>query len=116
MRKYKDFDALIKQKQQEPISIKLYGKLYQIPAAFPANAALTITRMTKEDANQELQMDQLELILNLIYGKDVIAEWMSRGITVDILTDILTWTVAQYGAEDTEDDIVKNSLAPVVKD
>ena len=109
---YKDFDAVFSLKEKT-MTVKVFGNNYEIPAEIPAPVALKLSRMAKEDGEQQLDIDKLQEFLSLIYGEEVVEDWFKNNITTSQLSEILTWTMGQF-REDAEGQS-KNMKAPVSK-
>ena len=111
---YKDFDEFFQEKDSTMV-IKLFDKEYEIPASINAKVALTLARLAKENPNQEMDVEKVVEFLNLIYGEEVIEDWMDKGISIKQLTTVLTWTIQQYGQAKVEVPAEKKRKASVKK-
>ena len=93
---YKDFDEFFKSKKDSMI-VRLFGKEYEIPASITAKIALNLGKMAKEDPDRSMGAEEVMEILQLIYTEEVIEEWLDGGITMEELSEVLGWTIQQYG-------------------
>ncbi len=109
-KKFMDFDKFYKEKKDN-ITIKIFNNNYVIPSSISAFVALKIAKKMEQNPDMSLETTELFDFLNMIYGKEVIDEWVEKGITVGQLSDILVWTMQQYrGVSEEEDEQVKNEI------
>jgi len=100
--KYRDFDAAWAEKAEaegspQPLTFKLKGRDWQLPASIPAAVIIRILRMQKRDADDPVPDDeQMEMALSL-FGKDQLDELLDTGLSTDELGDVILWAMGEYG-------------------
>ncbi len=97
MKIYKDFDEFFGTLEQDVMVVKLFGEEYEIPASINAKIALKLARMAKDDPNKQMDATDIQDFLEAIYGVETIEEWLDHGISIAQLSEVLTWTMSQYG-------------------
>lgn len=108
---YKDFDEFFQTKDDVMI-VKIFDTEYEIPASINAKIALNLAKMVKENPNQAMDVDSIYQFLGLIYGEENIEEWLDNGISIEQLTEVLTWTMQQYGQAKVNVPTEKKRKAP----
>lgn len=87
--RFKDFDEAIAESQ--PISFKMCGRDYELPAQIPADLVWTAMRagdlQTREHA--------LQLSEKLI-GRDRMDQMLADGATLEQIMQLLVWVAGQY--------------------
>lgn len=95
---FKDFDAAWAEKQEEPIQYKIFGKTYDIPATISAAFMLEITKISSgKGAEEQLNAADIGGLLNALFGKQVVEDWLSKGMTLPQLNDVLQDILEKYG-------------------
>jgi len=111
--RFKDFDAAWAESILAPLTVKVKGKTYDLPAKLPAKVVLIIarTKMQGGDPDAQVPLDTIVNMLEPFFGGSVLTEWIEAGIDVDQLSDIFKWSMSMYGGDnpdekdpETEDD------------
>lgn len=93
---YKDFDKFFNEmSKKSPITIKLYGQTWELPADLPASTMLVAIRSAKAGQSELTQAAQMELAIDML-GRENVKEWCSRGMTMPQLENIMTWVQEQH--------------------
>lgn len=102
--RYKDFDAAWSETASAPLSVKVLGKNYKLPAKIPAKVVLAMARIQSADTsgNGEIPLDQVMELLNPFFGPGVLTEWSDKGIDVDQLGDVFKWAMSMYQGIDPD--------------
>lgn len=93
-----DFDAFRAEQKQEPVSLKLGGKEYALPASLPAALALDLIRMNATDADREPNMDEIERMGAELFGGTAVFHEVLRegGVTMDEMPELIKMVLNQY--------------------
>lgn len=91
MKRYRDFDLFIKEKECEEIKFKLYDKEWTLPAELPV--LVILQAMTIEKTQDERAA--FELLQNML-GKEQFEELCQAGLTVSVMTELMTWLMELY--------------------
>ena len=98
MSSVKDFDAFWAEQNNEKIPFKVFGKMEYLPPSLPAIMVLRMARMQKKYGKDDLPASELFELATSIFGKEKIEEWCEKGLTLNQLTDLLSWAMEQYGS------------------
>lgn len=79
--KYFDFDAAMAEKSGKTMTVKAFGKKYQLPGQLPFDLVLKISRKYKEGAEEMSEDDVTEMAYQL-FGKEAFEEWLEKGISL----------------------------------
>lgn len=119
MARHIDFDAVRKERQAEPITITLFGKVWTLPPSVPAQTVLLVARLLSDlqDDAGDIDISSLELtpgavadIAESCVPSDVLRAWFAEGLELDDLGGILTmllteWNVAAAARSTLEDSL-----------
>lgn len=94
--KLKDFDTFWKEQKKEGIPFKIFGKVEYLPPSLPAMMVLKIARLEKEYGKNDLPPGEILELSTFVFGKGKVEEWCEKGLTVDQLTDLISWAMEQY--------------------
>ena len=95
---FKDFDAAWAEKQEEPIKYKIFGVTYEIPATISAAFMLEVTKISSgKNAEENLTAADIGNLLNALFSKQVITDWLDKGMTLPQLNDVLQDVLEKYG-------------------
>lgn len=95
MEKFKDFDEFFKELKEETIQIKLYDKVYDLPAEIPASLMLEVFRMYKTGTETVDDSKQLDIAMNML-GEANVQEWCDKGMSMKKLGKIMEWAAQQH--------------------
>lgn len=120
---YIDFDAADNEGNGEPLTVKVSGKKYELPASPPALAMLKIRRIYSQLAEVMLKKEQgkltkqddemlveladsmhIEDMLGQLVGKELVDEWLDSGISDVKLKGIFRSLWNRYNSASGEDD------------
>jgi len=94
---YKDFDAAWAEQQETPYRVKVRGKEYELPASVSAAFMLEITKITNQKgANESLNAADIGALINALFGRSVVDEWMEDGMSLPQLNDVLSHMLRVY--------------------
>lgn len=97
MGRFADFDASFE--QQDPLEVKLFGEVWELPAEMPAVVMLKIARWAAHgrESSTLTSGELLDLAADLIPA-DTLTAWTSRpeGLSSDRLGQILAWVMRCY--------------------
>jgi hypothetical protein len=95
---FKDFDAAWAEQQDEPIKVKIRNKEYDLPASVSAAFMLEVTKISSRKGSEDnLTTADMGVLLNALFGKVVIEDWLEQGISLPQLNDILSYVLEIYG-------------------
>lgn len=102
--RYADFDAAFAEADAEPITMRLYGRVWSLPGNMPAGAVLKVTRlMAAGKAEHELTFAELlDLAADLI-PRETLDVWCGKGLDAEQLAKVLAWLMRIYMGKDVED-------------
>ena len=96
MTNVKDFDAFWAEQNKEKIPFVIFGQTEYLPPSLPAILVLKMVRIQKEYGKKDLPSSEMFELVTSVFGKGKIDEWCEKGLTVDQLPDLLSWTMEQY--------------------
>ena len=106
-----DFDAAWEEQQEEPIVVKIRGKKYELPASVSAAFMLEITKITSDKGvNESLNAADIGALINALFGKSVVEEWMEEGMSLPQLNDVLSHMLKVYGLDGSSSDADPKAL------
>ena len=103
MSEYKDFDEAVAEADEQKLSFKVAGKVYEAPAQLPAKVVLTQLKLTNEQGGIEQQ--NLGEWLEALIGEDIFEEMLNSGASWKQLEAVLNYLLEEYGVipKETED-------------
>ena len=100
-----DFDAAWEEQQEEPIVVKIRGKNYELPASVSAAFMLEITKITSQKGvNENLNAADIGALINALFGKSVVDDWLADGMSLPQLNDVLNKMLKHYGLDGSSSD------------
>lgn len=102
--RFADFDAHFAEQDDDrtPVTIRLYGQVWDLGRDLPAAAVLRLGRLAADEAVHDLDLgdprirgEVIALAGDLIPAP-VLTEWLRRGLTDDQLGDIVMWVFGQH--------------------
>lgn len=88
---YRDFDKFFNEMtKKSPITIKLYGKKWDLPADLPASTMLVALASSKEGHTELTQARQMQLAIDML-GRENVQQWCDLGMTMPQLEEIMLW-------------------------
>lgn len=117
MARHFDFDAARAERQAEPITVTLFGKVWTLPATVPAQTVLVTARLLADlaDEHGDVDIKSLELtpgtvaeIAESCIPADVLSAWFDKGLELDDLAEVLKmvleeWNVASAAMQTMEE-------------
>jgi len=101
--RFKDFDAAWAESVSAPLSVKVFGKTYILPAKLPAKVVISIARAKIGRANNEdVPLEMIMEMLEPFFGAKTLDTWLEEGIDVDQLGDVFKWSMEVYGGSDPD--------------
>jgi hypothetical protein len=95
MENYKDFDEFFDELEKKPaVTIKLYGKEYDLPTEIPAVIMLETFKAYKSGKKEVSEEKQLEMAFALL-GEENVTEWCSKGLSMTKLAQIMKWAAGR---------------------
>ena len=95
-----DFDAAWEEQQEEPIVVKIRGKKYELPASVSAAIMLEITKITSDKGvNESLNAADIGALINALFGKAVVEDWLEDGMSLPQLNDVLSHMLRVYNLD-----------------
>ena len=100
-----DFDAAWEEQQEEPIVVKIRGKKYELPASVSAAFMLEITKITSDKGvNESLNAADIGALINALFGKAVVEDWLEDGMSLPQLNDVLSHMLRVYNLDGSASD------------
>ena len=100
--RFVDYDAAFAEQEAaaQPLTRKLFGKVWELPGTPPASVVLRLARLMA-DGRSETDLNDGELLLiavDLIPG-DTLEAWTAKGLDTPQLTLIIEDLMAEYGPQ-----------------
>lgn len=70
------------EKAGKTMTVKAFGKKYELPGQLPFDIVLRISRRYKEGAEEMSEEDMIEMA-HTLFGKDTFEDWLRNGISLD---------------------------------
>ena len=101
MEKVLDFDRFLAEKQEETLTVQVYGKKYRVKKEIPALVPVLLARHAEEDAEEKGKV--LLQAGDLIFGREAIDGFCRQGMSAEELAALVERVFACIlGAEDTQ--------------
>lgn len=101
--RFKDFDAAWSESTSAPLSVKVFGTTYILPAKLPAKVVIVIARAKVGRANNEdVPLEMVMEMLEPFFGAKTLDTWLEQGIDIDQLGDVFKWSMEVYGGSDPD--------------
>lgn len=97
-----DFDAFMAEKEKKGPTIKIFGKVEQLPPSLPAIVTVSTLRMLRSKSDVT-QIEELLKMLHAIFGEERVESWMAQGLSMDGLEVLLERTIDLYNATKPSD-------------
>jgi len=93
-----DFDAFRSEHKEEPLKLKVGGKVYDLPSKLPAILALDIARLQSTmGPDADVPADRLEKMCVSVFGAENFREIVSdNGLTMPELSELVTLVMNRY--------------------
>tara|TARA_Y100000996_G_scaffold30131_1_gene21404 strand:- start:7073 stop:7414 length:342 start_codon:yes stop_codon:yes gene_type:complete len=95
MSEYKDFDEAVAEADDDKLSFKVAGKVYEAPSQLPAKVVLTQLKLTNEQGGIEQQ--NLGEWLGALIGEEIFEEIIESGASWSQLEAVLNYLLQEYG-------------------
>lgn len=91
-----DFDIAFREMEKEPIRLKIFGAVEELPASIPATILTSLYNAAKT-GKQTLDDNATILLLMDIIGEERYEKWCKKGLTMDQAEHVIKWLFEQYG-------------------
>jgi len=98
-----DFDRFLAEKKQTYITVKVYGKEYQIKDEVPALVPILLAR-AGESANKSLIGDAIMRAGDIMFGKDAITELCNKGMSAQEMGALIRTVFSRVSGQDIDGD------------
>ncbi len=105
MSEYKDFDEAVAEADDDKLSFKVAGKVYEAPSQLPAKVVLTQLKLTNEQGGIEQQ--NLGEGLAALIGEEIFKEIIESGASWSQLEAVLNYLLQEYWVIPKETDDVE---------
>lgn len=99
MPRYIDFDAARAERQREPVVVRFAGRDWQLHTGLPAAVMLDVME-AKAKGDGEIPDAQAIGMLRQLVPADVLGEWLTLGLTIDELLDLVPMLMRAYRGDD----------------
>jgi len=108
MDKHRDFDQFFKEADEKKgsVTLTLYGEVWTLPNKIPAKILLETYKAYKDGIKNIPEGQQIEMAISVL-GEENVEAWIDRDISIEQLTEIMTWAVQQ--TKNNGDDQVQGS-------
>lgn len=104
--KFRDFDAFRREAAEEnpPPRFRLFGQEWEMPPSLPFGLMLRASYLEEAfDEDDDVPFEALKEIIEAVFGREVLDEWISRGIDVNTVEEIVLWVSEAYSISDDEE-------------
>jgi len=105
MSEYKDFDEAVAEADEEKLSFKVAGKVYEAPAQLPAKVVLTQLKLTNQQGGIEQQ--NLGEWLTALIGEEIFNDMLENDVSWTQLEMVLNYLLHEYGVVPKETEEVE---------
>ena len=95
MSEYKDFDEAVAEADDDKLTFKVAGKVYEAPAQLPAKVVLTQLKLTNEQGGIE-QRDLGDWLEDLL-GEKIYKDMLDNNVSWTQLEQVLNYLLEEYG-------------------
>jgi hypothetical protein len=95
--RYKNFDAAWEESKGKPLIVTVFENDYELPPKLPASVVMRVVRL-KNRGRKEADLTREEIIefaADMI-PKDMLDQWLGKGMDTDQLAEIILWAFRQY--------------------
>lgn len=97
-----DFDQFMAEKEHKPVTLKAFGKKYELPHSLPALLIVKTLKMQKRGQESTSEEDVIEMAES-IFGKKNLDEFLKKGLTMDGLDALIENVIGLYTGGAIED-------------
>lgn len=95
--RFRDFDAFWAEQRREPVRVKVFGEVHELPPSLPAAVILRLWRMMAAGRGEdEVSPAEVLALAEAIFGRERLDGWAAQGLTFDQLQDLLRWAMEVY--------------------
>lgn len=111
--RYFDFDSFIAEAEGEPVTIKVFGKVEELPPSPPADLTLKVIRLQKQGV-QNVEAQYLHDLAYGLFGEKRLNAWLKKGLTMQGLQALIQKTMELYQKPQDEENKkkVENASTP----
>tara|TARA_B100000287_G_scaffold380545_1_gene384313 strand:- start:1415 stop:1756 length:342 start_codon:yes stop_codon:yes gene_type:complete len=95
MSEYKDFDEAVAEADEEKLTFKVAGKVYNAPAQLPAKVVLTQLKLSNEEGG--IGQNDLGEWLEALIGEESFQDMLDRNVSWGQLEAVLQYLLEEYG-------------------
>tara|TARA_B100000427_G_C15457160_1_gene572374 strand:- start:798 stop:1139 length:342 start_codon:yes stop_codon:yes gene_type:complete len=95
MSEFKDFDEAVAEADEDKLTFKVAGKVYEAPAQLPAKVVLTQLKLSNEEGG--IEQNQLGEWLTALIGQDTFEDMLKRNVSWKQLEAVLQYLLEEYG-------------------
>jgi hypothetical protein len=97
MTRYRDFDAWEAERKAEPVTFRIRGADYELPATLPAIIPIRAMRLQRQYGSDAAipPAEMMELALSL-FGDAQVERLLGSGVDVEALSEIVGWAMEVY--------------------
>lgn len=98
----RDFDAAFAEAAGTPITFRLFDREWSVSRSVRAEAVLMAERrrLAGEDETSPLSRTEIIDFAKVFVGADVVDEWLTLGITIDQLSEVVAFVIQQQNGGD----------------
>lgn len=104
-RKFIDFDRFWQEtqpKEDELPRVRVFGEEVTLPASIPAIVVIRYLRQSV-DEDETIGGDTLVQVADALFGRETLDRWLSKGLTITQLGDLVSRTLNLYMGGEDED-------------
>ena len=105
MGKFRDFDQFRAEAEKDGPTFVLYGEEHSLPPSLPLSLMVRAARLQEAASDEDQVIDPQTLIemAESVFGEENVKAWTSKGMDVDLLTELIAWIPDAYSDDDDED-------------
>lgn len=105
-KRHRDFDAYREEKQQKPVTFKLFNKIWTLSPSIPYDAVLELKALGKrEDKNTKVTDDDIDTLLVKFVGEDTLAALRKyQEFDYELAVEVLGFVMEEYGLRSKEEE------------
>jgi len=98
--RFKDFDAYWAEQAQEPIRIRVFGQVEELPPSLPLAVMLRAQRIVAgRSEGEEVPAAELLGIAADVFGQERVERWAAKGMTIEQMMDVFQYVQAIYSGQ-----------------
>jgi hypothetical protein len=90
-----DFDQFVREQTSEPVIMRVYGQIEELPAELPAMILLRVSDMQERGEKQTNMKDIFEMAY-AVFSEQRVKAWLQKGMSINGLETMLSHAMQIY--------------------